>query len=98
MPFFCRSSHLVVTVDQFLSFVGPYLSQEAELHLPPFSGGDLQEVARAKKSTAGGLNGWAWTEVKALPLFLGLLGWLFCLTSSSLLVLGHRVCMMLTLL
>ena len=30
--------------------------------------GDLQEVARAKKSTAGGLDGWAWNELKALPL------------------------------
>ena len=36
--------------------------------LPPISGRDLQEVARAKRSTAGGLDGWAWDEVKALPL------------------------------
>ena len=28
----------------------------------------MQEVARAKESTAGGLDGWAWNEVKALPL------------------------------
>ena len=28
----------------------------------------MQEVARAKKSTAGGLEGWAWNEVTALPL------------------------------
>ena len=28
----------------------------------------MQEVARAKRSTAGGLDGWAWNEVKALPL------------------------------
>ena len=34
----------------------------------------LREVARAKKSTAGGLEKWAWNEVKALllPLFSGL--------------------------
>ena len=25
-------------------------------------------MARAKKSTAGGLDGWAWNEIKALPL------------------------------
>ena len=68
MPFFCRSGHPVVTVDQFLSFVSSYLSLEAERHLPPISGRDLQEVARAKKSTAGGLDGWAWNEIKALPL------------------------------
>ena len=28
----------------------------------------MQEVAGAKKSTAGGLDGWAWNEIKALPL------------------------------
>ena len=60
MPFFCRSGHPVVSVDQFLDFVG---------HLfPRITERDLQEVARAKKSTAGGLDGWAWYEVKALPL------------------------------
>ena len=34
----------------------------------------MQEVARAKKSTAGGLDGWAWNEIQALPLplFFGL--------------------------
>ena len=28
----------------------------------------MQEVARARKSAAGGLDGWAWNELKALPL------------------------------
>ena len=36
--------------------------------LPRITGRDLEEVARAKKSTAGGLDGWAWNEIKALPL------------------------------
>ena len=36
--------------------------------LPRIAGQDLQEVAGAKKSTAGGLDGWAWNEIKALPL------------------------------
>ena len=36
--------------------------------LPRITGRDLQEVARAKKSTAGGLDGWAWNEINALPL------------------------------
>ena len=31
-------------------------------------------MARAKKSTAGGLDGWAWNEIKALPL-----PWFSCL-------------------
>ena len=68
MPFFCRSGHLVVTPDQFLDFVGHLLPQEPSLDLPRSTGRDLQEVARAKKSAAGGLDGWAWNEIKALPL------------------------------
>ena len=36
--------------------------------MPGVSGQDLSEVAKAKKSTAGGQDGWAWNEVKALPL------------------------------
>ena len=44
------------------------LPQETCLDLPRITGRDLQEVARAKKSTAGGLDGWAWNEIKALPL------------------------------
>ena len=44
------------------------LPQEPYLDLPRITGRDLQEVARAKKSTAGGLDGWAWNEIKALPL------------------------------
>ena len=42
--FFCRSGHPVVTVDQFLSFVVSFLSQEAELHLPSSGGCSGQEV------------------------------------------------------
>ena len=68
--FFCRSGSPVVTPDQFLGFVGHFLSQEPFLDLPRITGRDLQEVARAKKSTAGGLDGWAWNEIKALPLSL----------------------------
>ena len=74
MPFFCRSGHPVVTPDQFLRFVGHLLPQEPLLDLPRITGRDLQEVARAKKSTTGGLDGWPWNEVKALllPWFSGL--------------------------
>ena len=49
--------NLVVTVDQFLDFVDPYLHQEMVLDLPWITGQELMEVARAKKSTAGGLDG-----------------------------------------
>ena len=68
MPFFCGSGHLVVAVDHFLDFVCHLLPQEPQFDLPRIAGRDLQETARAKKSTAGGLDGWAWNEVKALPL------------------------------
>ena len=68
MPFFCRSGHSVVTPEQFLGFIGHLLPQEPYLDLPKIIGRDLQEAARAKKSTAGGLDGWAWNEIKALPL------------------------------
>ena len=68
MPYFCRSWHLVVTVEQLLNFVDPFLPQKSVLDLPRITGQDLLEVARAKKSTAGGLDGWAWNEIKFSPL------------------------------
>ena len=64
MLFFCRSGHLVVTVDS--SWILPVIFCLLDLHR--ITGRDLQEVARAKKSAAGGMDGWAWNEVKALPL------------------------------
>ena len=44
------------------------------LELPILTGEDLYEAAMAKKSTASGLDGWAWNEIKALSLswFVGL--------------------------
>ena len=74
MPHFCRSGHPPVSAEQFLDFIGHFLPQENLLDLPRITGRDLQEVARAKRSTAGGLDGWACNEVKALllPWFSGL--------------------------
>ena len=54
-------------MDQFWGFVGHLLPQEAFLRI---SGRELQEVAWAKKSTAGGLDGWLGMKLK-LSLFLG---------------------------
>ena len=53
---------------------GHFLPQETSLDLLRITGRDLQEVARAKKATAGCLDGWAWNEIKALllPWFSGL--------------------------
>ena len=58
------------SAGQFLDFIGHFLPQENYLDLPRITGRDLQEVARAKKSTAGGLDGWAWNEIKALSVAL----------------------------
>ena len=59
---------LLLLLIQFLDFVGNVLPLEPCLDLPRIMGRELQQVARAKKSTAGGLDGWAWNELKALPL------------------------------
>ena len=48
MPFFCWSGHPVVTVDQFLAYVGHLLPQEPLFDLPTITGRDLQDAARAK--------------------------------------------------
>ena len=74
MPYFRREGHPVVTTQAFLEFVGDHLPQEPLLDLPILTGEDLYEAAMAKKSTAGGLDGWAWNEIKALSLswFVGL--------------------------
>ena len=44
------------------------MPQETFLDLPRNTGRDLQKVARAKKTTAGRLDGWAWNEIQALSL------------------------------
>ena len=68
LPYLCRSGHPEVSAEQFLGFIGHFLPQEKFLDLPRITGRDLHEVARAKKATVGGLDGWAWNEIKALPL------------------------------
>ena len=74
MPYFRREGHPVVTVQAFLDFVGDHLPQEPLLELPILTGEELYETAMATKSTAAGLDGWAWNEIKALSLswFVGL--------------------------
>ena len=36
--------------------------------MPVLTGEDLHSAVLAKKSTSGGLDGWGWNELKALPL------------------------------
>ena len=64
MPYFRREGHPVVSPQAFLDFVGDHLPQEAFLDLPNLTGEELPDAAMAKKSTAGGLDGWAWNEEK----------------------------------
>ena len=74
MPYFRREGHPVVTVQAFLDFVGDHLPQVPFLDLPMITGEELYGTAIAKKSTAAGLDGWVWNEIKALSLswFVGL--------------------------
>ena len=63
-PSFVGLGTLWLRLLRFLLFVGSCLPQEAQLDLPPVSGREPVEVARAKMSTAGGLDGWSWNEIK----------------------------------
>ena len=96
MPSFCRSGPPVVSADQFLDFVGHLLPQEPYLDLPRVTGlrdGTSRKLLGLKKSTAGGLDGWAWNEFKALP-YLGMLVWLFFWNCLKPLVSGLKVFLM----
>ena len=53
MPFFSRSGHQVVTVDQFLAFVDPFFHQEATID-------PLGLLGRIS---------WRWLGRKGLPIF-----------------------------
>ena len=59
--------HPVVTPQAFLDVVGDHLPQEAILDNPILTGEELYEVAMAKKTTAGGLDGWAWNGLSDSP-------------------------------
>ena len=63
----CRSGHSVVITHQYLEFIGTFPDQEHVIDLPWITAQDLYEVAMADKVSAGGLDGWAWNDVKALP-------------------------------
>ena len=88
MPYFRQEGHPVVSPQAFLDFVGDHLLQVAFLDLPILTGEELHD-AMAKKSTAGGLDGWAWNEIKAL-IFLGLWDWLWFYVKLNPLVSGLR--------
>ena len=97
MPFLCRSGHPVVKVDQFLSFVDPFLHQEAELDLPRITRQDHLDAARAQKSLlqVGWMVGLGMRL--RLNLSIGSPVWLFCWSWLGPLVFGLRVYWMLIL-
>ena len=81
MPTFERHGCLIfvgmgtlLSPQAFLNFVGDHLPHEDLFYLPILTCEELYEAAMAKKSTAGGLDGWAWNEIKAFSLswFVGL--------------------------
>ena len=68
MPYFSRSSRGSADLDDFSQEVaGGWLPVLDVFHLPPLTGDVLVDVVRKKKSTAGGLDGWGWKELKSLP-------------------------------
>ena len=74
MPYFRRDRHPVVTLKPFLILLGIIFHRSLFWTFPCSLGRRLYEAAMAKKSTAAGLDGWAWNEIKALSLswFVGL--------------------------
>ena len=72
MPYFRRDGHPVVTLKPFLILLGIIFHRNPYWIFPFLL--VRFEAAMAKKSTAGGLDGWAWNGIKALSLswFVGL--------------------------
>ena len=96
MPFFSRFGHPVVTVDQFLNFVGPFLHPGSCAGSSPVLRAKISWIRLGLKSLL--LEDWMVDEVEAqpLPLFSGL-AILFCIWRSPQ-GFGHRACLMLILL
>ena len=88
MPFFCRAGHPIITVDQFLKFVGHLLPQEPVFGLPRITERDLQVVVLMVEL---GMR-------LILFHFLGFPVVLSCWSWLSLLEFGHKDCWMLMLL
>ena len=84
MPFFRRGERDPVTPHGFLDFIGDFLEQAAFIDMPVLTGEDSHSAVLAKKSTSGGLDGWSWNELKALPLswYVGL-AWVLRLVEDT---------------
>ena len=78
MAYFRRDGHGTVSHQAFLDFVCEHFHQAAFVELHVLMGMALHEAALDTKATAGGLDGWAWNEIKALS-FSWLVGLLLVL-------------------
>ena len=79
-------------LDDFSQEVaGGWLPVLDVFHLPPLTGDVLAEVVQKKKSTAGGLDGWGWRELKVS---LGLMALLVFFAWLRRPVFGLMVCLM----
>ena len=83
-PFFRRGERDPVTPQGVLGFIGDFLHQADVIYMPALTGEDLHSAVLAKKSTSGGLDGWSWNELKALPLswYVGL-AWILRLVEDT---------------
>ena len=67
LPCFCRSGPRDSSLEEFNREVDGWLPLLPEVHLPWLTGQVLADVVRRKGATAGSLDGWAWRELKVLP-------------------------------
>ena len=69
LPYFCRSVRGVADVEDFYAKIEGVGQPVLNLvDLPPFTGDVLVEFVRRRRVTVGGLDGWRWRELKAIPL------------------------------
>ena len=65
--YFCRSGQRKTSLDEFDHEVEGWLLLLPEVSLPCLTGQVLADVVQREGSTAGGLDGWGWRELKVLP-------------------------------
>ena len=67
LTYFCRSGRREASLEDFFAEVEDWLPLLLEVDFPTLTGPALADVFCHKTATAGGLDGWVWRELKALP-------------------------------